>query len=110
MLGANDRFPFGKFKGQFVVNVVEQDPQYCCWLRNEKRKSGQGRVFDAAINAHLDKLIRAAKSKSSLKKHTPFEELAAETAGEIDVATAVAHREFVADEHRVLAYADWGEF
>lgn len=108
----NDVFQFGKHKGAKFSDVVltSDGAGYCCWLREEKRRSGQGRAFTVAANAVIDEAIRG--NKSLMKKYKPWniEEATLEVVnGAIERdARAAAESEVIA-EARNAAYAkDWG--
>ena len=42
-------FPFGKYKGQAVADVIVNDPGYLLWLRNEKWKAERQKNPDAPL-------------------------------------------------------------
>ena len=63
-IGINDKFAFGKYKGKFFAEVMlEPDgPSWCCWLREEKKRSGQPRAFDTEANRVIDEAIRDSRT------------------------------------------------
>lgn len=110
-LGINDTFPFGKFKGHKVSDVLLSDPGYCCWLREEKKNAGQPRAFDKDANDVIDVAIRQSKSLS--KKYKPWgaadadlEAILKNRTEQDEAAAAVALDTF---EQRQVAYSgEWG--
>lgn len=72
MLTLDQDMPFGKYKGRKVKEVVESDPGYAIWLREEKRVSNPSKppTFDISINRALDKAIVGSKTLS--RKYKPW--------------------------------------
>jgi hypothetical protein len=109
-IGINDVFTFGKFKGKTFADVMANEPDganWCCWLREEKKKSGQPRAFDKEANDVIDVAIRS--SKTLRKKYQVWnateQDLQEITKRQVE---AQEQRE-VADQQRDMAYAgEWG--
>lgn len=109
-IGINDTFTFGKYKGRTFANVMTNDPDgahWCCWLREEKKKSGQPRAFNKEANDVIDVAIR--NSKTLRKKYQVWgateQDLQEITRRQVE---AQKQRE-AANRQRDLAYADqWG--
>ena len=94
MLRLIDKIGFGKHKGRQVHQLIETDPEYMRWLRDEKLKHRQN-LLDPEADAELQKQFKHGqklKPRFSLKNEELREELQAQT-------------------QRVEAYQDqWGEW
>lgn len=109
--GFNDTMTFGAHKGKTVKEILDKSPHWACWLREEKKKSGQATPFTKEVHDELDRLIR--KSKTLQKQYQPWN-LSGDSLGDV-MAAAVAKAEEKEvrmkseDEEREIAYAgEWG--
>ncbi len=68
MLTGNDVIRFGRHKGKTVAEVLNTDPSWLDWLRNERRNSGQGNSFSIEVHAALNELIQKKRIKSKFPK------------------------------------------
>lgn len=109
-LGLNDTLPFGKYKGSLVHEVILKDANWCCWIRDEKKKAGQPKIWNAEVNTILN--VAIDNDKRLAAKYSKW-------AGESDVAEVIkeaTNRGLVirdaqekADEERRIAYENsWG--
>lgn len=72
IIGLNDAMPFGKYKEGKVADLLLNDPGYLCWLREQRRKAAQDRVFSHEVSILLDEAIR--NDKDLQKRYTPLGE------------------------------------
>lgn len=109
-IGINDVFTFGKFKGKTFADVMANEPDganWCCWLREEKKKSGQPRAFDKEANDVIDAAIRS--SKTLRKKYQVWnateQDLQEITKRQVE---AQEQREIVDQQHDTAYAGEWG--
>lgn len=100
-LDLNDTFGFGKHKGEVVGEVILDDPDYCCWLREKIRSEIRPQIFSNEANARIDDAIR--QSPKRLRKYKPWDSDTED--GSLDVTMPPAD----AMSARQTAYAgEWG--
>lgn len=63
----SDVLPFGKYKGKVVDWVVQNDPGWLCWLRQEQKKEAKNSLAKDVHDA-LDKAIDQHKSLRKFQK------------------------------------------
>jgi hypothetical protein len=56
MFGLKDTIHFGRYKGIQISSILNDNPEYICWLRNSKKAAGET-LLTADADAFLDKLI-----------------------------------------------------
>lgn len=52
-LDFEDEMPFGKYKGQTVADVIDDDPQYMVWLTGEKPET-----FTDEVEREVQKYVK----------------------------------------------------
>ena len=65
--GMLSALPFGKYKGHEVKWIVENDPGWLCWLRQEQKKEAKN-SFAKDVHDALDKEIDQHKSLRKFQK------------------------------------------
>lgn len=65
--GLNDTLTFGKHKGKTLKDVLAAEAHWACWLREEKKKSGQPTPFTKEAHDAIDAEI--LKSRNLKKQY-----------------------------------------
>ncbi len=109
-LGINDVLPFGKYKGRPVHEVVLDDPNWCCWIREEKKKAGQPKMWSVEVNNILDVAIDNDKK---LKRYPKWSDKSVDLSSimkaSVEVRTELDEKQAQAENARRLAYEEsWG--
>lgn len=68
--GLNDTFPFGRYKGLKVHELLLKDVGYACWLREARKSAGDFNVFNVEVNGVIDRAISESRSLGS--KYKPW--------------------------------------
>lgn len=109
--GVNDVLTFGKHKGKTLKDVLATEAHWACWLREEKKKSGQPTPFTKEAHDAIDACI---KSSRTLKKQYAVwnmgdANLEQMLGGRVMEAQEEAQRHQAELNERDLAYAgEWG--
>lgn len=61
-VGLSDVASFGRNRGKTFQMILEQDPSWLCWLRDQKMKDGVLNFFSLALLKEIDKVIGANKA------------------------------------------------
>jgi hypothetical protein len=69
--GLKDTMNFGKMKGKTIAEVINTDPRYLCWLRDDVAKSKSQSFLDQEANDKLDDWLEkyATKREKSQYRH-----------------------------------------
>lgn len=109
--GLNDTLTFGKHKGKIVKAVLQEAPHWACWLRDEKKKTGEATPFTKEVHDEIDRMIRS--SRTLKRQYQPWDvkdgNLEQMLGGRVMEAQEEEQRHQAELSERDLAYAgEWG--